>query len=283
MKSGVYCITTPNGSKYVGSTKRLNQRWNEHKSGLRRGCHENSRLQRAYEVHGDGLCFEILQLCAEEERLSVEQEWIDKLNPRLNICRDVNGFPKRAYEARARLRDTEEGRKKLADMYARISAAKSIPVEAEDGRRWPSYSAAARELGLKPAGVKALVRFQNRHHSGLRMKLAGEPWLVEMPYGVRAAETRRANGTIWHSDKAKAKMSKAKKGKPLSALAKQRAHAAVIKPVRGICLVTGETTQYQSARDAVRSIGKPPRCSTQICKALRGVKNSAYGFKWEYA
>lgn len=55
MTRGVYCIkNTRDGRCYVGQSTRVEHRFLEHKSRLKRGCHENTRLQEAWVEFGEG-------------------------------------------------------------------------------------------------------------------------------------------------------------------------------------------------------------------------------------
>ena len=56
-KSGVYeILNTTNGKRYVGSAVNLYQRKHVHLSTLRRNCHHNRYLQRAWNKYGEE-CF----------------------------------------------------------------------------------------------------------------------------------------------------------------------------------------------------------------------------------
>lgn len=90
MTSGVYCITcTATGDRYVGRSKRIEQRWKEHKRALRSGRHDNQALSEAWEAHGESAFdFEVLEVCANRstdlELENVERKWVLSLNPSYN-------------------------------------------------------------------------------------------------------------------------------------------------------------------------------------------------------
>lgn len=73
---GIYCIeNTINGKKYIGLSRNIEQRWNEHRSKLRRGKHINICLQRAWDKYGeDAFMFYILELC-DSDMLSEREEY----------------------------------------------------------------------------------------------------------------------------------------------------------------------------------------------------------------
>lgn len=83
INKGIYCIkNTINNKLYIGSSKNINKRKQEHFSRLRRGVHKNVKLQASYNKHGEAsFIFEILETNSKlnrEELLSLEQNYIDR-------------------------------------------------------------------------------------------------------------------------------------------------------------------------------------------------------------
>lgn len=78
MTSGIYMIRNlVDDKKYVGSTGKLEIRWNQHKAALNRSIHFNSLLQRAWRKHGkENFVYEIIELCEKEVLLEREEYWI---------------------------------------------------------------------------------------------------------------------------------------------------------------------------------------------------------------
>lgn len=89
-KCGIYQITcTVSGKSYVGSSRRIYRRWNEHSYLLRRGLHKSPRLQQAWNKHGEAnFAFSVLEECAVNELFAREQHWIDLKK------RDYNSMPR---------------------------------------------------------------------------------------------------------------------------------------------------------------------------------------------
>lgn len=87
--SGVYKITnTANGKFYVGSSVNVRNRLHKHLSQLRRGIHANGHLQGAFTRDGEqALEFQLLEACAPDALLTMEQRHLDALRPEYNICR----------------------------------------------------------------------------------------------------------------------------------------------------------------------------------------------------
>lgn len=81
---GIYRITcTPTGRFYVGSAICICDRWDNHRSELRRGIHHNRILQRAWVKYGEtAFVFEVLEFVLIPEMLIVrEQHYLDALGP----------------------------------------------------------------------------------------------------------------------------------------------------------------------------------------------------------
>lgn len=79
-KVGIYCIENiTNGKKYIGLSRNIEQRWNEHISKLRRGKHGNIYLQRAWNNCGeDAFRFYIIELCDSNVLSEREEYYIKK-------------------------------------------------------------------------------------------------------------------------------------------------------------------------------------------------------------
>lgn len=77
---GIYCIeNTTNGKKYIGLSRNIERRWNEHRSELRRGKHCNIYLQRAWNNYGeDTFKFYIIELCDSNALSEREEYYIQK-------------------------------------------------------------------------------------------------------------------------------------------------------------------------------------------------------------
>ena len=82
LKSGVYQITNITNKKiYVGSSKNLKQRFNDHKKLLRHNKHPNNHLQSAWVKYGENnFIFEIIEFTTNENLLIREQYYIDLLS-----------------------------------------------------------------------------------------------------------------------------------------------------------------------------------------------------------
>jgi len=91
--SGIYVIRNKeNGKIYIGSSQNIHKRSLEHRSGLRRGVHDNNHLQKAWNKYGESAFeFGVLERCEVEMLVEREQFWIDTIDPSImyNIAKSV--------------------------------------------------------------------------------------------------------------------------------------------------------------------------------------------------
>lgn len=80
---GVYkIINTTNRKVYIGSSKDVNRRWNEHVRTLELNIHVNPHLQNAWNKYGrKSFKFEIIEECDEKYQYEREQYYIDLYKP----------------------------------------------------------------------------------------------------------------------------------------------------------------------------------------------------------
>lgn len=76
---GIYIITSLRNQKvYIGQSKHIEQRLEEHKNALQKNVHQNKHLQRAWNKYGEkNFIFSILEECDEKLLDEREQYWID--------------------------------------------------------------------------------------------------------------------------------------------------------------------------------------------------------------
>ena len=81
-KCGIYKIVNNiNGKIYVGSSRDIIKRWWDHRHYLITGTHNNKHLQHAVNLYGlDSFNIEVLEECSHDDLLSLEQNYIQKLN-----------------------------------------------------------------------------------------------------------------------------------------------------------------------------------------------------------
>ncbi len=101
---GIYQITcVKNGKRYVGQSKDIRCRFNQHK------CKPPARMVEDFEQYGKGAFkFEILEECAPEELDRKETAYINELHPEYNIRTEGQGM---SDEGREKLRKLNTGKK----------------------------------------------------------------------------------------------------------------------------------------------------------------------------
>ena len=79
-KTGIYEIRNiANNKIYIGSSINISNRFIEHRKHLRKGCHINSKLQRAWNKYGeDSFVFSVIHLCPKDLLIRFEQFYIDR-------------------------------------------------------------------------------------------------------------------------------------------------------------------------------------------------------------
>ena len=81
MKSGIYAIyNSKSGKAYIGQSKDVNRRINDHKRCLEKGTHHNKYLQRAYNHDGaENFHFIIMEYCSIDDLDRLEREYIERM------------------------------------------------------------------------------------------------------------------------------------------------------------------------------------------------------------
>lgn len=115
--SGIYAIIHhESGRHYIGSAVHITRRWATHRAYLKRGDHQNSYLQRAWNKHGSAAFgFFVIEIVEPDRLIEVEQEWIDRLWAKglYNRRRDAasNRGVKHRPESIAKMRAVQKGHK----------------------------------------------------------------------------------------------------------------------------------------------------------------------------
>ncbi|KKL12012.1 hypothetical protein LCGC14_2540030 [marine sediment metagenome] len=116
MGSGIYKIAnTVTGDLYIGSAVNTDRRIYRHKYLLNKQEHHNPILQNVYNKHGlNNLLFEIIERVEDKnDLLSREQFYLDKLNPKYNICKIAGSS--------LGLKHSEETKKKMSESHKNMS------------------------------------------------------------------------------------------------------------------------------------------------------------------
>lgn len=281
---GIYLISTPNKSCYVGSSINIYRRWYEHRYALKNCIHHSHRLQSAWNKYGDDLQFQILERCVESDLVSREQYWVDKLSPALNCATDINNVwtnPETRKKLESHYR-TPEYRKFRSEVGSRIKT--KIKVETSDGICFSSMKDAAEWYGIKTSGIRHLMSTQRAGKLGIRVKRCDESWIDVIPAREAAAKKMRGRK---HSELAKQRMSAAAKGR----VPKVDFKALRERNMVPVCASAGERERiwFRSighAANFICSIYPDKKLSTvysKIVNVAAGRLRSAYRYSWRYA
>lgn len=114
MSCGIYCIKNKTNNKlYVGSSRNLDRRKNDHFSALRNNRHYNKYLQRAWNKHGEeNFEFQILEYCSESLLLTIEQCYLDTYRKDLYNLEVRAGKPP-SQEGKTATKETREKLRKV--------------------------------------------------------------------------------------------------------------------------------------------------------------------------
>lgn len=87
-RMGVYSITSvATGDAYIGSSVRVDNRWEGHRHDLNAGRHHNAPLQHDWRRYGEAsFAFKFLQEVEHPDELQgAEQRWMDNVRPAYNL------------------------------------------------------------------------------------------------------------------------------------------------------------------------------------------------------
>lgn len=281
---GIYRISTPNGSSYIGSSVNIYSRWAGHRSNLKHNKHRSQRLQAAYNKHGVNLKYEILLRCDESLLNFYEQLCIDGLGGELNTTKFVNNVWTNG-ETKEKLINyckSEIGRANFKRINELSAKSRAVEIHSSIGEVFPRIKDAADKYKTSSSHIWHLARCQTLGRLGVRFKLADDKWTEEKTKYEKFSETRRG---YRHTEQTKAKMKKSRLGRPPSSNCIRASVEKKSVPVIGISILDGSEIYFNSLADAGRSfrLNKHQTAASQICKAISGVKNSAYGYRWRKA
>ena len=197
---GIYIIENKvNGHFYIGSSKSLSVRINDHKSSLRCNKHSNNHLQKAYNKYGqEHFSFNIVVYCSERHRIFYEQRFLDKYWDNGVSCYNIAKIAdspmsgkRHSSETKAKLSAKGKGRKQSPEHISRRSATHIGKHRTEQAKETMSK-------------LKKGTRLSEEHKQNIVTSLTGR----------------------YHSEETKAKMAAAQTGKRASAETKAKQSVA---------------------------------------------------------
>lgn len=111
MICGIYIIyNSVNEHIYLGSSKNIKHRWNQHRHSLNKNKHHSKYLQRSWDKYKENsFIFSIIEICTEDKLQQIEQEYLDVCKPEYNLS--PSAFSNRGYKW------TEEQKKKKSKIH----------------------------------------------------------------------------------------------------------------------------------------------------------------------
>lgn len=216
LNTGIYKIEhISTGKMYIGSAVNIRNRWNQHKSELRKNVHNNAKLQNAWNKYGEeSFEFKVLEYCEKEELLKQEQQALDTNNcvkEGFNICLTAGSqlglkrsdeIKKAQSEARRGRKLTEEHRRKISEGQTGIKRG-PLSQEHKDkislihtGRKRPERSKEWREkMSKSKTGSKASEEARKNMSESQKGKTHSEETKLKMSQSalgrVRTEESKR--------------------------------------------------------------------------------------------
>lgn len=189
MTCGIYRIYNKvNGKSYIGQSKNVERRINEHFYSLSRGVHRNHHLQSAFLLYGsENFGHQLIEACEEATLTQREEYWIDAAHHYAgvyNLAKPENG-KKMSIEVRQKMSASHLNRKR------------GPHSEATKQKISETKKARAVECTLKTESVKMSISERNRARSSAKVmneKRKGRPPTEkEMAHILKLAEKRRAS------------------------------------------------------------------------------------------
>ena len=124
MTIGIYCIKNGiDGKRYIGQSKDIWKRFNNHISSLDKGNHRNIHLQRAWNLNGkSSFDFTLLKVCSIEELDTLESQFIsqyDTMNDKYGYNFEGGGNRNKvmSVETRRKISESRKGKSFMSPEY----------------------------------------------------------------------------------------------------------------------------------------------------------------------
>lgn len=206
-RSGIYKITGPHGKFYIGQAINICQRWKAHRSKLRAGCHENAKLQNAWNRHGESeFSFEVIVYCHAEELDAKEQTALDESNAvkdGYNIVALASGGSRNGRKLPSVAEANRKRSGALHPSFGRprpdLSERNRIQPSPMLGRKNPSAIDRARLMGLANRGRPH--RFRGKLLGPKKLRWQVESIVDRLKVGESIASIARECRVKWHTIK----------------------------------------------------------------------------------
>lgn len=264
---GIYKIENKiNGKIYIGQSKNIQKRWEEHKS-----CQKpNAILTIAFQKYGiSNFDFSVIEECQQDELDEREKYWIQYYNSfedGYNLTRGGNsGFYYDIYSVWETFQKTQNIAKTAKIIGCHKTTARNI-IHAF-GVNLEEQQFAKPVLKINPTTLQIIAEYPSVREA------------AEANHISRAAITKvingrgiSSNGFLWRTKDSDLSTLQPIEVKPLK------------RKVAQIDKNTDEIIQiYDSIAEAALALNKDKKtASPGICSVCKGKKKSAYGYKWKY-
>jgi len=216
--SGIYRISGPSEKVYIGSARKVAQRWWVHRTLLRSRKHHSIHLQRSWDKHGEAaFVFEVVEQCSPEQLAVREQFWLDHYGRSRLYNMRMKAESQRGYrhreETKAKMRGrviSEETRQKMREAQKKRiwlprgplaeehkqklrAARRGQPAAWNKGRKLSAEHRA--KLSAAHVGKPRPWSRGVKHSEETRRKLS-EAWKTRPPFTDATREKMRASAKI---------------------------------------------------------------------------------------
>lgn len=220
--SGVYQIVNiVNGRKYIGSSKNIEKRFEEHRKNLKTNKHINIILQRSYNKYGENsFIYEIVEECELDKLFEFEQKYLDTETNLFNIGKKASGGDNLSNHPN-KLNIINRMKISLNEKMKKLSIEEKKTIWGKNGKENPNFNNKWTEEQRKLASDR-LIEYYKNHEQAIKGKTIEEFYGEEKAKEVKKklsdfAKNRTGEKNPFfnkkHSDETLKKMSEIKKGK----------------------------------------------------------------------
>jgi hypothetical protein len=178
-KSGVYTIYNVITHKfYIGSSINLRKRHNAHLKDLRNNRHHCNHLQNAWNKYGkESFIFKTIRTCPPDQCVSLEQYFINAVNPEYNVCKVAGSCLGRtvSIETRNKMSNSQKGKKASEETRRKLRENIGKPIIQYDLQmnkiaEHISISEASRITGIHLSAIAHTLKGQRKTSGGYKWK-----------------------------------------------------------------------------------------------------------------
>lgn len=187
-KCGLYKITNiVNNKIIIGQSTKLNDRWSQHKSILRKNEHHNPHLQSAWNKYGEkSFKFEIIFVCAPQDLDAAEIKFIkeyDSTDKKIGYNIQKGGEKVvHSEESRRKISEAKKGSKHSEETKIKMS-------EAKKGERHPNFGKhLSNDTKIKIGKSHAGKPLSKEHKLKIAKRNLGNSYHLGKPHSLEAKQ-----------------------------------------------------------------------------------------------